>query len=379
MIIKIDNIYEFTDWINLLVEKGNVYIVGAGTYGKILGNFLTKNNIPWEGFIDKNTKPVEIDGKKIFPYSKGFLEKDFFIISSYFYADTMAAELKRKNILDKNIFVFERHQDIIYAVYEYLVHWSEYTKKIQKFKNKYLGKRCFIIGNGPSLRMLDLEKLINEYTFACNSIYALYQNTYWRPTFYCADDSVFCKNMMSKKADIQMLTSACEAAFTSIMREGFQYRDSEDIKNLFYVTTRYETDKKTGLPLFSNDCSKQVYASGTVSYLMLQLAIYMGFEKIYLLGMDMTFSVERRKDGCINFNKVDNHLEAIEKEEKQFEKDIMDRDSYAYMADVDLQLDGYKAAKNYAGLHERTIYNATRGGKLEVFERVDFDSLFGYL
>ena len=83
MIIKIDNIYEFTDWINLLVEKGNVYIVGAGTYGKILGNFLTKNNIPWEGFIDKNTKPVEIDGKKIFPYSKGFLEKDFFIISSY--------------------------------------------------------------------------------------------------------------------------------------------------------------------------------------------------------------------------------------------------------------------------------------------------------
>ena len=43
---------------------------------------------------------------------------------------------------------------------------------------------------------------------------------------------------------------------------------------------------------------------------------------------------------------------------------------------MDLQLAGYQKAKQYADAHGIKIYNATRGGKLEVFPRVDFDSLF---
>ena len=36
----------------------------------------------------------------------------------------------------------------------------------------------------------------------------------------------------------------------------------------------------------------------------------------------------------------------------------------------------YKKAKKYANLYGFNIYNASRGGKLEVFERVDFDEIF---
>ena len=36
----------------------------------------------------------------------------------------------------------------------------------------------------------------------------------------------------------------------------------------------------------------------------------------------------------------------------------------------------YQAAKQYAQTHGIKIKNATRGGKLNVFQRVDFDSLF---
>ena len=42
-------------------------------------------------------------------------------------------------------------------------------------------------------------------------------------------------------------------------------------------------------------------------------------------------------------------------------------------AGIDAIMDGYKAAKQYADLHGIRICNATRGGKLEIFERVDFD------
>ena len=42
----------------------------------------------------------------------------------------------------------------------------------------------------------------------------------------------------------------------------------------------------------------------------------------------------------------------------------------------ELFFNAYKIAKKYAETHGIKIYNATRGGEMEVFERVDFDSLF---
>ena len=41
----------------------------------------------------------------------------------------------------------------------------------------------------------------------------------------------------------------------------------------------------------------------------------------------------------------------------------------------DKMIDAYKVAKQYADDHNIKIYNATRGGKLEVFERVDLDDI----
>ena len=190
-------------------------------------------------------------------------------------------------------------------------------------------------------------------------------------------DSIFCKKMMTQKEDVKMLTSTCKAAFTSIVKEGFQYRDDDEIQNLYYEFIKREFEPKTKLPLFSADCSKQIYASGTVTYSMLQLAVYMGFQEIYLLGIDMSYSVERYKDGRVQMNVKNNHSTLTEKEETKFKEDIISAHGYSYIADVDMQLDGYKAAKEYAEKNGIKIYNATRGGKLEIFERVDFDSVLG--
>ena len=92
--------------------------------------------------------------------------------------------------------------------------------------------------------------------------------------------------------------------------------------------------------------------------------------------MDMSFSVERYKDGRVQINTTDNHVKMIEKEEEKFKEDLKAIHGYSYIADVDMQLDGYKAAKKYAEENGIKIYNATRGGKLEIFERVEYDTLF---
>ena len=68
---------------------------------------------------------------------------------------------------------------------------------MKQFKDLYQGKRCFIIGNGPSLKADDLDCLKNEYTFAANRIYEILDKTDWRPWAYVVVD----KNLQMKFKD----------------------------------------------------------------------------------------------------------------------------------------------------------------------------------
>ena len=116
------------------------------------------------------------------------------------------------------------------------------------------------------------------------------------------------------------------------------------------------------LPNFSDDPIKGVYEGLTVTYMCLQLAVYMGFKNIYLLGIDHNYSVEREVDGrVISHPSVVNHF---------YSTDTME--NIPQPAKTTL---AYQAARNYCENHGISIFNATRGGKLEVFQRVDFDTV----
>ena len=77
---------------------------------------------------------------------------------------------------------------------------TRYGKQLVKYKSKYVGQRCFFIGNGPSLQVEDLTKLheASEITFAFNRIYNIFDQTPWRPTFYVSQD----EKMLAGCADI---------------------------------------------------------------------------------------------------------------------------------------------------------------------------------
>jgi hypothetical protein len=354
------------------VAKEKIYIVGAGKYGVILGKYFDKYKIPWEGYVDKRTDFHQVNGKPVYTYKE--ITDGYFIVSSYIYKAEIIKELERCGFNLNHAICYE-NQGIFYDLFEDLINFRENQKKIRLFYKKHCGKRCFIVGNGPSLRIEDLEKLKKEYTFAANSIYALYMLTEWRPIYYCASDSIFCRQMMSDKRNMKMLMDGCRAAFTSMMGEGIDYRNDDDLRNLHFMRL-LKKEAECQLPYFSSDCSRRVYTAGTITYEMLQLAVYMGFQEIYLLGMDFSYSVERHNDNSITKNGVCNHMKEIEWEEQKFYKAISKKYNESYMADIDLQLAGYKAAKEYVDSHGIEIYNATRGGKLEVFPRVNFDDLF---
>ncbi len=68
---------------------------------------------------------------------------------------------------------------------------SEDSNKLKGYKNIHSGERCFVIGNGPSLTPEDLDKLKNEYSFASNHIYKIFDRTNWRPTYYVSVDKAW--------------------------------------------------------------------------------------------------------------------------------------------------------------------------------------------
>lgn len=356
------------------LSPNKIYIVGAGRNGEILGEYFNKNGIAWEGYVDKRAFQHTINGKQVWSYEEMDAQEGRYVISSYSYRMELLNELRHIGVCASHIIMYGNH-DVFFELYDELTNLKKYVSKINKFQNLHEGKRCFVIGNGPSLKISDLEKLEHDITFASNSIYALYQSTAWRPTYYCANDKIFCDKMMSDKKDMETLMDGCKAAFTSVLGAGFQHRDDSDMEKLYFVQL-VEHSAENQIPCFSADCSEQVYLGGTVTYVMLQLAAYMGLEQIYLLGMDFNYSVEQHKDGSITTNDVCNHMEEMEAEHKMFDALIKNRYGVTYLADVDLQLAAFQSAKKYADEHNIQIFNATRGGKLEVFERIGFDSLF---
>lgn len=224
-----------------------------------------------------------------------------------------------------------------------------YNPQIEKFRKIHEGKRCFIVATGPSLKYQDLEKLkkSGEICFSMNAIWKAFPHTDWRPDYYIADDW----RCMSRNADI---LDNMKVGYLFLGDTCKEYWEKKHKKNILchHFVYEYSEDR---LPKFSEDFSRQCYMGSTVTYSCLQLAVYMGFKEIYLLGVDFSYSGESGDAKYAHFFK-----------EKKLE-------SIGYEKQVTL---AYLAAKQYEDKHDIKIYNATRGGKLEIFERVDFERLF---
>lgn len=231
-----------------------------------------------------------------------------------------------------------------------------WTDKLRALKGIKAGQSCFLIGNGPSLRAEDLE-LIGQKgydSFAANKIYKIFDSTTWRPTYYSVVDW---KGIDEEDANVMEVP---------YMFFGDYYWRKHNITNknayVFYGNRLNSPELRDFK--FSGDITKQVYMKGSVTYTNLQIAMYMGYTTIYLIGMDNSYAYVMGSNGkttkaegvdCSHFYK-DEHPSHI-----YSEKEAMDN--------------CFIAAKQYADAHGVQILNATRGGKLELFQRVDFDEL----
>lgn len=363
---------EFTGALKDISSEKNVYIVGAGRQGRILGIYLNEQQIRWNGYVDCIAFESEIMDKRAITYSQISDFNAVYVISSDTHKESMMRELLNVGIeVDqivywKNIEVFQNIMNNTSVGHD----MDKEEKRLKYFENLHANQRCFVIGNGPSLQIKDLEKLKGEITFASNSINLLYGETDWRPTYYATHESVYDTMQMNVERRWRDLTDNCEAAFTSIMSLAFQQRDVLNLDNLYFyrIINQLENDVID----FSDDCTKGVYANSTITYVLIQLAVYMGIKDIILIGVDNCYAVEKKDDGTIIRNDVQDSQELMLEECETMMEAAIKRGEYPV---VDRRNAAYERAKEYAKRKGIMIRNATRGGQLEVFERVDFDSL----
>ena len=233
-------------------------------------------------------------------------------------------------------------------------------RALTRLKDVHKGKRCFIIGNGPSLCAHDLDMLeqSGDISFAFNRIYYIFDQTTWRPTYYISQDNKMLAGCVEEvnKLNVRIKFIPAELEwYEGIHIDGVQ---------LFHTVNR-ETEKN--IPDFSEDIAEWICNSKTVVYTAIQIAVYMGIREIYLIGVDHHFHTSMNAKGEIV---VDSTAKDYFTESYNQDKD------HLYIPNTDISTLTFVAAKKYADSHNIKIYNATRGGKLEVFDRVDFDSLF---
>lgn len=258
--------------------------------------------------------------------------------------------------LTRNLLEYRHYVRLKHGIYSPFT--KENKKNIQLLKNSKAGKRCFIIGNGPSLTIEDLEKIKNEDSFAVNRIYKIFDKTSWRPTFYCSQDTKVLEEII---LDIDKLFDCTEKVFLNGSVDTSKYYKKSNLINLFLITFDYENE----LPKFSFNVKRGVYEGFTVAYECIQLAVYMGYSEIYLIGTDHNYSETVRLDGSIEKNEnVVNYMPGLE-------------GKTWFLPKLDKTTLAYKKAKEVCDKKGIVIKNATRGGKLEVFERIEFDNLFG--
>ena len=162
----------------------------------------------------------------------------------------------------------------------------------QPLKNSHSDKRCFILGNGPSLKNVDFSRLSDEYVFTVNQSS---RNPFFEtlsPNFHVWADPNFFKIDKNQQEDLELF----EYMTVPTRIENclcFYPVDQYDFcceNNLINNNTRFFAPYLKMYDDFNEIIrfDKLVPGFGTVVQTCIVLAIYMGFKDIYLLGCDNT-------------------------------------------------------------------------------------------
>ncbi|AFK05418.1 hypothetical protein Emtol_4295 [Emticicia oligotrophica DSM 17448] len=226
-------------------------------------------------------------------------------------------------------------------------------QKIKKLKNRYAGKKCVILCNGPSLNNVDFDMLSqsNVFTIGLNKINLLFDKTQFRPNF------IACVNpfVLEQNKDFFMATSIPLfldfAAFKQCKLRVKDFNKNSQLHILHSSTLHGR---------FAGDISSSVCQGSTVTYVALQLAFHLGFEEVTLVGCDHSFASKGSPNKTIKLDTQDNN---------HFDPNYFTTKDLWQLPDLLSSEYHYQLARETYLNAGKKIYNSTEGGLLEIYER----------
>ncbi|MFO1461407.1 MAG: 6-hydroxymethylpterin diphosphokinase MptE-like protein [Verrucomicrobiota bacterium] len=245
---------------------------------------------------------------------------------------------------------------------------GENDARIKALKDIHSGRRAFIIGNGPSLTVADLERLKGEVTFASNKIYLAFHQTDWRPTYYSVCDKLVAKNNSKIISELPL-----NKLLSDWVGEYFQPADASIwLRELAVAGSR----SAEGQPHpFSENLLVGVYGGATIIYQQLQMAYYMGITEVILIGLDFSFQLPEQRVTT----GVHGYEEALKSagEVNHFHPDYRKPGEAWAVPNMEGQRYSFQSARDRFQAAGRKVINASRVTKLDVFPRGNFDAIVG--
>ncbi len=247
---------------------------------------------------------------------------------------------------------------------------STLSQRLESLNGAFKYQRCFIMGNGPSLNKMNLDHLKNDYVWGSNRCYLLFDKIQWRPKFYVAVDKRVVPdnaneiNKLCKKMPESHFFYPVEFRFERILQSA---------KNVYWYKEIPMSEDNIPYSMFSTNPSVFVYSVRTVTIAMLQLAVYLGFNPIYLIGCDTSYTIPKT---VLYENGNSDSLISTENDPNHFDPSYFGIDKKWNDPHVDRMIFHFEQAKRICEEQRIQVINATIGGNLNVFPRVNYMELF---
>ena len=258
--------------------------------------------------------------------------------------------------------VIQRIMDMPSDIFNFLRYYShrigltrlqEYDR-IDTLKNIHQGKKAFLIGNGPSVKIEELDRIYNTefVTFCANRIHLAYSEMKFRPDYVVSADSQVIQDFG------QEIVNSNNGNVCLV------YKKKSNISGNFFS---FHLSKRISLK-FSTNIYKDVTLSGGTLFAAMQIAYHMGIRQFYLYGVDHDFKYEERNpsDGAGDASGDGNHFIKGYRSGKTW-----------FAPRYELVEQGFKKADDFLRTEGGFVVNATHGGKLEVLKRISLVEVIG--
>jgi hypothetical protein len=233
------------------------------------------------------------------------------------------------------------------------------------------GKRCFILGNGPSAKMLDLAALKNEVVISVSNGYLHESYSTFAPRYHCLPQISYGRmtreDVVAWFSEMHEHLGKAELFLTETEAELVREYELFPGRTIHYIVLRESFDELNNRSVI--DISQPIPRVESVPILAMMIAMYMGFRTIYLLGVDhdhfktgnysyaFPLGVQEGKDFSVTANGTvltSRH------------------DDFQSLARLWRQ---YRVLREIAGENGISVINATPGGELDEFPRMSFESI----